>query len=199
MISRRAPPPRSGSQWSGAVPADVAPDGPVMAPHHPRNSPDSHHSSHVNDDWFDILRALLASDARFLVIGAHAMAVHGVPRGTQDLDVWVEPSPANAERVWRALAEFGAPLSSLGSPGGTSITPVPIIQLGLPPNRIDVLTAISGVPDFSAAWNARSVHEVRGHRVPFLGRAELIVNKRASGRRKDLADLEALGELPPSP
>ena len=63
----------------------------------------------MNDDWFDILLALLETDARFLVIGAHAMAVHGVPRGTQDLDVWVEPSPVNAERVWRALAAFEQP------------------------------------------------------------------------------------------
>jgi hypothetical protein len=153
----------------------------------------------VNDDWLDILRALLASEARFLVIGAHAMAVHGVPRGTQDLDVWVEPSPSNAERVWRALAEFGAPLASLGITRGEFDHPGAIIQLGLPPNRVDVLTSLSGLPDFSAAWAGRTVHEVGGHRVPFLGRAELIVNKRASGRRKDLADLEALGELPPSP
>lgn len=153
----------------------------------------------MNDDWLDILRALLHTEARFLVIGAHAMAVHGVPRGTQDLDIWVEPSPANAERVWRALAEFGAPLPTLGITRGDFDHPGPIIQLGLAPNRIDVLTAISGVSDFMQAWDGRSVHEVRGHRVPFLGRAELIVNKRASGRRKDLADLEALGELPPSP
>jgi len=153
----------------------------------------------VTDDWLDLLVALLDAEARFLVIGAHAMAVHGVPRGTQDLDVWVEPTPENAERVWRALAGFGAPLASLGITRGDFDHPGPIIQLGVPPNRIDLLTAISGIVDFEAAWAGRSVHRVRGHHVPFLGRSDLIVNKRASGRRKDLADLEALGELPPSP
>lgn len=153
----------------------------------------------MNDDWFDVLLALLDADARFLVIGAHAMAVHGVPRGTQDLDVWIEPSPANAERVWRALAAFGAPLTSLGISRGDFDHPGPILQIGLPPNRIDVLTTISGVPDFGRAWAGRTEHEVRGRRLPFLGRGDLIVNKQASGRRKDLADLEALGVLPPSP
>ncbi|MEO8636826.1 MAG: DUF6036 family nucleotidyltransferase [Gemmatimonadales bacterium] len=151
----------------------------------------------MNDDWFDILQALLAAEARFLVIGAHAMAVHGVSRGTQDLDVWVEPSAANAARVWQALAAFGAPLASLGVTPRDFEYPGPIVQIGLPPNRIDVLTAISGVPEFAAAWDERRVHVVRDQAVPFLGRAALIVNKRASGRRKDLADLEALGELPP--
>jgi len=127
------------------------------------------------------------------------MAVHGVPRGTQDLDVWIEPTPENAERVWQALAAFGAPLASLGITRQDFAQPGAIVQIGLPPNRIDVLTTISGVPDFGTAWGERSVHQVRGCPVPFVGRATLIVNKRASGRRKDLADLEALGELPPLP
>jgi len=151
----------------------------------------------VNDDWFDLLKSLLAAEARFLVIGAHAMAVHGVPRGTQDLDVWVEPTAENAGRVWRALAAFGAPLTTLDITQNDLAQAGAIIQIGLPPNRIDLLTSLSGLPDFEQAWSHRSVHTVRDHQVPFLGRAELIVNKRASGRRKDLADLEALGELPP--
>jgi hypothetical protein len=153
----------------------------------------------VTDDWLDLLVALLETQTRFLVVGAHAMAVHGVPRGTQDLDVWIEPTPANAARTWQALAQFGAPLTSLGITPADFDHPGPIVQLGLPPNRIDVLTAISGVSDFAAAWAGRQVVEVQGRFVPFLGRAELVVNKRASGRRKDLADLEALGELPPTP
>ena len=68
----------------------------------------------MNDDWYDMLAALLEADAQFLVVGAHALAVHGVPRATQDIDVWIEPSPENAARVWRALVEFGAPLADLG-------------------------------------------------------------------------------------
>jgi hypothetical protein len=153
----------------------------------------------VTDDWTDFLAALLASGARFLVIGAHAMAVHGVPRGTQDLDVWIDPASENAERVWRGLSAFGAPLDDLGLRRDDLSRPGTVIQLGLPPNRIDLLTGISGVPDFETAWAGRTEHVIGDHRVPFLGRAALIQNKRASGRRKDLGDLEALGELPPSP
>ena len=151
----------------------------------------------MNDDWFDLLEALAEAGARYLVVGAHALAVHGVPRGTQDLDVWVEPTAGNAERVWRAVAAFGAPLTSLGVTMDDFRHPGAIIQVGVPPCRIDLLTSISGVPDFAAAWDGRAIHTIRGREVPFLGRATLVENKRASGRRKDLADLEALGELPP--
>jgi hypothetical protein len=152
----------------------------------------------VSDDWADVLGALAESGARFLVVGAHAMAVHGVPRGTQDLDVWIDPGPANAERVWRGLAAFGAPLADLGIGREDLSRRGTVIQLGLPPNRVDLLTEISGVPDFETAWAERVEHAFGGRRVPFIGRATLIRNKRSSGRRKDLADLEALGELPPS-
>jgi len=151
----------------------------------------------VNDDWFDLLQALVDARARFLVVGAHAMAVHGVPRGTQDLDVWIDPSPENAKRVWEALLVFGAPAATLGVSQHDFTQRGVVVQIGLPPNRIDVLTAISGVPDFAAAWQERSEHAVRDLPVPFLGRLALVTNKRASGRRKDQADLEALGELPP--
>jgi hypothetical protein len=152
----------------------------------------------VSDDWAEVLGALGEAGARFLVIGAHAMAVHGVPRGTQDLDVWIDPTGANAERVWRGLAAFGAPLADLGVSREDLSRPGIVIQLGLPPNRIDLLTTISGVADFQAAWVERVEHAFGGRPVPFIGRATLIRNKRSSGRRKDLADLEALGELPPT-
>ena len=150
----------------------------------------------MTDDWIDLLAELLTARARFLIVGAHAMAVHGVPRGTQDLAVWIDARPLNEERVWRALAAFGAPLTNLGITHADLQRPGTVIQLGLPPNRIDLLTSISGLPDFDAAWAERVEHVVRGQLVPFLGRAALIENKRASGRRKDLSDLEALGELP---
>jgi hypothetical protein len=153
----------------------------------------------VTEDWSDLLAALLEAGVRFLVVGAHAMAVHGVPRGTQDLDVWIDPSAPNAERVWLALAAFGAPLADLRITRDDLRRPGTVIQLGLPPNRIDILTALSGLPDFETAWAERVEYTFCGRRVPFLSRAALIENKRASGRRKDLADLEALGELPPSP
>ena len=147
----------------------------------------------MTDDWFDLLIALLGAGARFLVVGAHAMAAHGDPRGTQDLDVWVDPAPENAERVWKALAAFGAPLTSLGVTPADFSRSDAVVQLGLPPNRIDVLTGISGVPRFDRAWTARQTIVVRGREIPFLDRATLILNKRAAGRPKDLADLDALG------
>lgn len=150
----------------------------------------------MNDDWHDLLAALLDAGARFLVVGAHAMAVHGVPRGTQDLDVWIATDAANVERVWRALASFGAPLESLAVTPDDLRRPDAVVQLGLPPNRIDLLTSISGIPDFASAWSARVEHDVRGLRVPFLGRDALIRNKLATARRKDLADVEALGVDP---
>jgi hypothetical protein len=145
----------------------------------------------VNDDFRDLLRALVASKARFLVVGAHALAFHGVVRATLALDVWVEPTPENAKRVWAALAEFGAPLHALRVDAGDFTRPNALVQFGSPPNRIDILTTISGLK-FDAAWNDRVESEVDGVVIPFLGREHLIANKRAAGRKKDLVDAEAL-------
>jgi len=147
----------------------------------------------VNRDFRDLLAALVEAHVRFLVVGAHAMAVHGVPRATGDLDVWIASDPGNAERVWSAVARFGAPLTSLGVTPEDFGRPDQVVQVGLPPRRIDILTSISGVT-FDEAWPDRVTHETEGLAVPFLGRAALVRNKRASGRAKDLADLEALGE-----
>lgn len=147
----------------------------------------------MNDDWYDMLAALLEADAQFLVVGAHALAVHGVPRATQAIDVWIEPSPENAARVWRALVEFGAPLADLGITPADLSKPAIVVQIGLPPNRIDIMTALSGLADFASAWAGHVTHPVRGRDVPFLGKRELLLNKRAAGRTKDLADVEALG------
>jgi hypothetical protein len=133
---------------------------------------------------------------RFIVVGARALAVHGVPRATQDLDVWVDPAPDNATNVWTALAAFGAPLEDLGVSRDDFVRPETVVQVGAAPNRIDVLTSIGGVEDFASAWNDRVEHEIGGTVVPFLGRTTVIRNKRASGRLKDLADIEALGEQP---
>jgi len=124
------------------------------------------------------------------------MAVHGVPRGTQDIDLWIDPRPENAERVWRALVAFGAPLAELGIARQDLERPDTVIQFGLPPNRVDLLTTLTGLPSFDAAWSGRVEHEFGGLTVPFLGREALITNKRSAGRHKDLGDLEALGELP---
>lgn len=148
----------------------------------------------MNEDFRDLLRALLEAGARFLVVGAHAMAVHGVPRATGDLDVWIAVDPDNADRVMQALVRFGAPVSTLGVSRADFLRQDQVVQIGLPPRRIDVITSISGV-GFDDAWAGRVTQDVAGVAVPFLGRDALLRNKRAAGRAKDLADLEALGEL----
>ncbi len=144
-------------------------------------------------DFHDMLNALVNAEVRFLVVGAHALAVHGVPRATGDLDVWVRPDAENASRVIQALTRFGAPINDLGIRIDDFTKPELVAQLGLPPYRIDFLTSISGV-DFEDAWNERVEAEIESVRVPVLGLKSFVQNKRASGRTKDVADLESLGE-----
>ncbi|HEY9479276.1 MAG TPA: hypothetical protein VIP79_04275 [Gemmatimonadaceae bacterium] len=145
------------------------------------------------DDFADFLRELVAAGAKFLVVGAHALSVHGIPRATGDLDVWIRRDPENASRVMTALTRFGAPIEDLGITSGDFIRPDIVAQLGVPPYRIDILTSISGV-DFESAWADRVEAEIVGVRVPVLGRQSFVLNKRATGRMKDSADLESLGE-----
>lgn len=147
----------------------------------------------MNRDFVDLLDVLARRKARYLVVGAHALAIHGIPRATGDLDVWVERDPENLDRVYAALLEFGAPLAALGVRREDLDLPERVIQLGVPPRRIDLLTDLTGL-EFASAWARRVEHAVGSLCVPFLGREELIRNKRATGRTKDLADLEALGE-----
>ncbi len=145
----------------------------------------------MNQDFLDILDALHRASARFLVVVAHAMAVHGVPRATGDLDVWVSPDRANSERVWAALLEFGAPVREMGVSREDLETAGMVVQIGLPPRRIDILTQVSGL-DFDDAWRNRTVHSVGSLDVPFLGRDDIIRNKRAARRPKDLSDIAEL-------
>lgn len=144
-----------------------------------------------NDDYHDILVALLAEEARFLVVGAYALAVHGYPRATIDIDIWIEPKPDNVERVWRALAAFGAPLSDLKIRREDLLRADVVAQFGLAPNRIDILTGVSGLT-FQDAWPNRVEEMLEDVRVPVLGLADLLANKRASGRDKDIADVKGL-------
>ncbi|MFN2315451.1 MAG: hypothetical protein ABR551_03330 [Gemmatimonadales bacterium] len=143
-------------------------------------------------DFRDLLAALVEAQARFLVVGAHALAAHGVPRMTGDLDLWVEPTAPNAARVWAALTRFGAPLESLSLTESDLVRPDQVIQLGLPPYRIDLLTGISGV-GFAEAWEGRLDGTLFEVPVAFIGRAEFIRNKRAAGRPRDLDDIRSLG------
>ncbi|HXW96087.1 MAG TPA: hypothetical protein VEI47_00775 [Gemmatimonadales bacterium] len=144
-------------------------------------------------DFRDLLTELSEGGVRFLVVGAHALAAHGVPRTTGDLDLWVEATAENAGRIWRALARFGAPLASLGIREADFTRPNQVVQLGLPPYRIDLLTSISGVT-FAEAWAGRLEGRLFEVPVGFIGREAFIRNKRASARPKDLEDIRSLGE-----
>ena len=148
----------------------------------------------LNEDYLDLLRAFVRERVAFLIVGAHALAVHGVPRATGDLDLLVRPDPPNAERVITALRSFGAPLATHGVSAADFARPGMVYQIGVAPRRIDVLTAISGV-SFEEAWAGHTQAELQGLRLPVLGRAALLRNKRAAGRTKDLADAEQLERL----
>ena len=143
----------------------------------------------MNDDFVDLLRALSEAEARFLVVGAYALAIHGHPRATGDLDVWVEPTPENADRVFRGLRKFGAPLSDVTA--GDFARPHLVYQIGLPPWRIDVLTDLTGVT-FAEAWPERIRRSMGGVEVDVIGRMAYIRNKKAAGRPQDLADVARL-------
>jgi hypothetical protein len=139
----------------------------------------------LNPDYRDILSELSGAGADFLVVGAFAMAAHQMPRATGDLDIWIRPDPANARRVWTGLARFGAPVAEityeeLAEPGL-------FLQIGVAPVRIDILTEIDGV-GFDEAWADRIELDFEGVGVPVISRRHLLVNKKAAGRPKDLAD-----------
>jgi len=148
-------------------------------------------ASGLNEDFVDVLRALGESGAEFIVVGAHAMAVHGVPRATGDLDILVRPTLENAHRVLQALRLFGAPVDAHGIRETDLATPGVVYQIGLPPRRIDILTEISGV-SFDEAWATHVEVEISGIQAPFIGRQALLKNKRATGRDKDLVDARTL-------
>ena len=144
---------------------------------------------HQNTDLIDLLRALNAAGARYVIVGAYAFAYHGRPRATKDADVFVGSDPKNAERVWQALVAFGAPLDEL-RPADLA-TPGTFYIMGRPPNQIDVITEIDGV-SFEKAWSGRVESTYAGVPVSYLGKTELVENKRAAGRPQDLADLAYL-------
>ncbi len=139
----------------------------------------------MNPDFRDMLSALSAEGADYLLVGAYALAVHGLPRATGDMDIWVRPTSDNAARVWKALVRFGAPLADL-TPVDLE-TPGTVFQIGVAPCRIDILTRISGV-EFEEAWTSRFETELHGLPVSVVNRELLIRNKRSTGRPKDVAD-----------
>ncbi len=144
----------------------------------------------MNPDFVDLLRAFAAADVRYLVVGAYAVSLHSRPRGTGDLDLWVEPTPDNAVRVMAALKEYGAPVANLAAEDFTTTDSV--VQIGVAPRRIDLLTTLTGV-SFAEAWPLRVEGSIGDVACPVIGREALVRNKRALGRPRDLADLEMLG------
>ncbi len=143
----------------------------------------------VNRDYKDLFRIFCTEKVEYLVVGAHAVVYYTEPRYTKDLDVWVSPSRENAERVWRALAEFGAPLMGVTLDDfGNQET---IYQLGIEPNRIDILMGIGGV-EFEDAWQDKEDSTYDGIPIFIIGKASLIAAKKAAGRPQDLIDIEWL-------
>ncbi|MBK5298916.1 MAG: hypothetical protein JJE40_17315 [Vicinamibacteria bacterium] len=143
----------------------------------------------MNRDFIEMLSALCEAGVEFLVVGAHALAAHGAPRATGDLDIWIRATPENAARVLEALARFGASLRDLTIEDLS--TEDTVFQIGLPPSRIDILSSISGVT-FADAWPGRIDVPIGTLVVPVIGRDDFITNKKATGRPKDLSDLTLL-------
>jgi predicted nucleotidyltransferase len=140
-------------------------------------------------DLKECVGSLLARHVEFLVVGGHAVAFHGYPRLTEDVDLFVRPTRENGQRIVEALTAFG--FASLGLNADDFVAPDRVIQLGLAPNRIDLLTGIPGVA-FDEAWAARVEADLDGLKVFMIGRDALLRNKRATGRPQDLADVDRL-------
>ncbi|HWR81778.1 MAG TPA: hypothetical protein VN285_00595 [Candidatus Deferrimicrobium sp.] len=145
----------------------------------------------VQPDFKELLELFNAHKVEYVVVGAYALAHHGVPRYTGDLDVLVRPDEDNARRILEALREFG--FESTGLTAGDFLHPETVVQLGVAPVRVDILTSLTGV-----SWEDACAGRAEGRfgEVPvcFLGRRQFVLNKHALGRKKDIADLEALGE-----
>ncbi|MFY9619579.1 MAG: hypothetical protein WAM70_16835 [Pyrinomonadaceae bacterium] len=146
----------------------------------------------LNSDFRDILSAFCEEKVEFMLVGAYAVAAHGLPRATGDIDLWIKSSSENADRVWAALQRFGAPLSNLSKQD--FITPGNVVQLGVAPGRIDILTEITGV-DYQDADREKLLIEIEAMKVPVIGRSHLIQNKTAVGRPQDKADVARLEQL----
>ena len=143
----------------------------------------------LNKDYKEMLQCLLEENVRFLLVGAYAVAVHGFPRATKDIDFFVWATPENAANLMRALTKFGAPLHDISEADLSSEGVV--FQIGNSPRRIDIMTNISGVK-FEQAYANKTTISIEGIEVPVISLEDLIANKRASARTQDLADVEKL-------
>jgi hypothetical protein len=143
----------------------------------------------LNKDLREFVELLNSNGVDYLVVGAFAVAFHGFPRYTADLDLLIRPTPDNAARTIKSLHEFG--FASLGIQQGDLDSPYKVVQLGVKPNRIDLIMSVSGVT-FEEAWESRVAGELDGVAAQFIGVFELLRNKESTGRAKDLGDAEEL-------
>ena len=146
----------------------------------------------MQEDFKELLALFGKNKVEYIVVGAFALAYHGVPRYTGDLDILINAVPDNAKKIIQALKAFGFGSLKLDPSDFTKRDQV--VQLGYPPVRIDIITSITGV-SWEEADAGKSVHVIDDIGIFFLGRKELVKNKKETGRKKDLADLEALGEI----
>ena len=142
-----------------------------------------------NEDFKDLFKILNEEHVDYLIVGAHAVIYYTEPRYTKDIDVWVAPTKDNAKRIWKALAQFGAPLANISIDDFTNEDLV--YQIGLAPNRIDILMGISGI-EFKEANKNRVESTYAGEKIYLLSKSDLIKAKRASNRKQDELDLEKL-------
>jgi len=148
----------------------------------------------LNNDYKDMLRALSGHDVKFMLVGGYAFSAHGHPRGTLDIDFFIEATPENAGALHRALTEFGAPLASLGVSASDFTRENFIYQIGVPPRRIDIINKIDGV-EFSDAYPRSVETELDGIKLRVISLEDLLANKKAAGRPKDLVDVATIEHM----
>ncbi len=147
----------------------------------------------LNQDFTEMLQCLSEEKVEFLLIGGYAMAAHGFPRATKDIDFWVAATPENASRIFSALVRFGAPIAQFEESDFAEIGNV--FQIGVPPRRIDITTFADGV-DFDECVQRAIIVNWEGIKLQVISRLDLIANKKATGRPQDLVDIETLSNLP---
>lgn len=152
----------------------------------------------LNSNWIELLNRFDASGVRYLIVGGYALMNYTEPRYTKDIDIWIDAAPDNAPKVFRALAEFGAPLNGIHPT--LFAEPEIVYQMGRPPARVDILTSLTAV-DFSDCWERRVAGRFGAREVFLISIDDLITNKKALGRLQDLADVEQLeaARNPPQP
>jgi predicted nucleotidyltransferase len=143
----------------------------------------------INSDFKDLLRDLNAAGVRYLIVGGYAVMVYAEPRYTKDLDVWIEPAEANAQRLFAALAQFGAPTQDIRP--GDFTEPEVFFQIGVEPVRIDIMTSVPGL-DFAASWERKAIVDFGGESAPVLCREDVVKSKKAAGRTRDRQDVRRL-------